>query len=193
MPWDTSTWHWTTAGRPDPRASMAPSLHTQPDSRTAWQPSRKPSGKSPKDSTTCFKLGIYSDAGDITCGSNDGSLGHEEVDAETFAAWGIDYPNYDDCCVPGNQSDTYKYCPPMTPTLRPNKHCTATSLPSTCATAGYDWKKSETYQRYKAMSQALQKVPTNCTTTDCTKTILFSMSIWGTAEVTSWGHEIGTS
>jgi alpha-galactosidase len=41
-----------------------------------------------------LKVGIYGDAGDTTCGGYAGSLGHEEVDAKTFAEWGIDctYP-----------------------------------------------------------------------------------------------------
>jgi alpha-galactosidase len=37
-----------------------------------------------------FKFGIYSTAGTKTCAGYPASLGHEEVDAETFAAWGVD-------------------------------------------------------------------------------------------------------
>jgi alpha-galactosidase len=37
-----------------------------------------------------LKLGIYSDAGNQTCGGYAGSLGHEVVDARTFAEWGVD-------------------------------------------------------------------------------------------------------
>ncbi|XP_074556594.1 alpha-galactosidase 1-like [Curcuma longa] len=45
-----------------------------------------------------LKLGIYSDAGYRTCSSQmPGSLGYEKKDAETFAAWGIDYLKYDNC------------------------------------------------------------------------------------------------
>ncbi|RWW71644.1 hypothetical protein BHE74_00020597 [Ensete ventricosum] len=45
-----------------------------------------------------LKLGIYSDAGTQTCSKTmPGSLGHEEQDAKTFAAWGIDYLKYDNC------------------------------------------------------------------------------------------------
>ncbi|TQD99858.1 hypothetical protein C1H46_014596 [Malus baccata] len=45
-----------------------------------------------------LKLGIYSDAGYFTCSKTmPGSLGHEEQDAKTFAAWGIDYLKYDNC------------------------------------------------------------------------------------------------
>jgi alpha-galactosidase len=44
-----------------------------------------------------LKYGIYSDAGYQTCAGNLGSLGHETVDAATFASWGIDYLKYDNC------------------------------------------------------------------------------------------------
>lgn len=37
-----------------------------------------------------LKLGIYSDAGTLTCAGYAGSLGYEQVDAQTFAEWGID-------------------------------------------------------------------------------------------------------
>ncbi|XP_059661626.1 alpha-galactosidase-like isoform X4 [Cornus florida] len=45
-----------------------------------------------------LKLGIYSDAGNLTCSNTmPGSLGYEEQDAKTFASWGIDYLKYDNC------------------------------------------------------------------------------------------------
>jgi len=44
-----------------------------------------------------LKLGIYSSPGPRTCGGYEGSYGHEEQDAKTFAAWGIDYLKYDWC------------------------------------------------------------------------------------------------
>ncbi|KAF2098346.1 alpha-galactosidase/alpha-n-acetylgalactosaminidase [Rhizodiscina lignyota] len=44
-----------------------------------------------------LKLGIYSDAGNFTCGGYEGSLGHEEIDAQTWASWGVDYLKYDNC------------------------------------------------------------------------------------------------
>lgn len=45
-----------------------------------------------------LKLGIYSDAGNLTCSMKmPGSLHHEEQDARTFASWGIDYLKYDNC------------------------------------------------------------------------------------------------
>ncbi|KAH8669745.1 alpha-galactosidase A [Tricladium varicosporioides] len=47
-----------------------------------------------------FHLGIYSDAGNMTCGGYPGSLGYEDIDAKTFASWGIDYLKLDGCNVP---------------------------------------------------------------------------------------------
>lgn len=44
-----------------------------------------------------LKLGIYSSPGPRTCGSYPASYGHEAQDANTFAAWGIDYLKYDWC------------------------------------------------------------------------------------------------
>ncbi|RHZ58412.1 hypothetical protein CDV55_100409 [Aspergillus turcosus] len=46
-----------------------------------------------------FHLGIYQDAGNLTCGGYPGSFGHEALDAQTFAAWGIDYLKLDGCNV----------------------------------------------------------------------------------------------
>ena len=44
-----------------------------------------------------LKLGIYSSPGQKTCAGFEGSYGHEEQDAQTYAAWGIDYLKYDLC------------------------------------------------------------------------------------------------
>src|SRR6266702_5393425 len=44
-----------------------------------------------------LKLGIYSSPGAKTCAKYEGSYGHELQDAQTYAAWGIDYLKYDLC------------------------------------------------------------------------------------------------
>ena len=44
-----------------------------------------------------LKLGIYSSPGPNTCAGYEGSYGHEEQDAKTYAEWGIDYLKYDWC------------------------------------------------------------------------------------------------
>lgn len=49
-----------------------------------------------------LKLGIYSTAAPLTCAGVTGSLGFEELDAQTFADWGIDYLKYDYCGAPAD-------------------------------------------------------------------------------------------
>jgi alpha-galactosidase len=44
-----------------------------------------------------LKIGIYSSPGPKTCAKYEGSYGHELQDAQTYAAWGIDYLKYDLC------------------------------------------------------------------------------------------------
>jgi len=44
-----------------------------------------------------LKLGIYSSPGPKTCAGYEGSYGHEEQDAKTYADWGVDYLKYDLC------------------------------------------------------------------------------------------------
>ncbi len=44
-----------------------------------------------------LKLGIYSSNGTRTCEDYPASLRHEAIDADTFAAWGVEYFKYDFC------------------------------------------------------------------------------------------------
>ncbi|WP_086839705.1 NPCBM/NEW2 domain-containing protein [Amycolatopsis kentuckyensis] len=45
-----------------------------------------------------LKFGIYTSAGTLTCAKTmPGALDHEDVDAQTFADWGVDYLKYDNC------------------------------------------------------------------------------------------------
>ena len=75
-----------------------------------WEASRDPQGnittnkKFPDMKTLAdyvhskgLKIGIYSSPGPNTCAGYEGSYGHEEQDARTYAAWGIDYLKYDWC------------------------------------------------------------------------------------------------
>jgi alpha-galactosidase len=54
-----------------------------------------------------IKLGIYSDAAQLTCAGYTASLGFEEQDAKTFASWEVDYLKYDYCGAP-EDSNTAK-------------------------------------------------------------------------------------
>ena len=51
-----------------------------------------------------LKLGIYSDAAQLTCGGCTASYGFEEQDARTFASWGVDYLKYDYCTAPEDRA-----------------------------------------------------------------------------------------
>ncbi len=55
-----------------------------------------------------LKFGIYSSPGPKTCAGYEGSFGHEEQDAQTYAAWGVDYLKYDWCSAKGEQIPVYK-------------------------------------------------------------------------------------
>lgn len=44
-----------------------------------------------------LKYGVYSSAGNWTCQGRAGSLYHEEIDAQDWANWGVDYIKYDNC------------------------------------------------------------------------------------------------
>ncbi|HET7791669.1 MAG TPA: glycoside hydrolase family 27 protein [Gemmatimonadales bacterium] len=44
-----------------------------------------------------LKFGIYTDAGHQTCQGRPGTYGYEQLDAKTFAAWGVDYVKEDWC------------------------------------------------------------------------------------------------
>ncbi|TFL01475.1 glycoside hydrolase [Pterulicium gracile] len=81
-----------------------------------------------------LKIGIYSDAGTLTCAGYPGSLGREQLDATTFSDWGIDYLKYDNCNVPSNWTDSAN--PP-----------------------GGDWYNSNSAIRFRLMTAALANVP----------------------------------
>ena len=48
-------------------------------------------------------LGIYEDIGTETCAGYPGSWQHEEIDAQTFADWGVDFLKYYGCHLSYNQ------------------------------------------------------------------------------------------
>ena len=60
-----------------------------------------------------LKFGILSDAGNATCEGFPGSLGHETIDAEDYAEWGVDYLKYDYCGVRGEPSNPLRTIIPI--------------------------------------------------------------------------------
>jgi len=57
-----------------------------------------------------LKFGIYSCSGTHTCAGKPASFGYEEVDAQTFADWGVDFLKFDHCYFPPGASghDAYR-------------------------------------------------------------------------------------
>uniref|UniRef100_UPI004024D8FD NPCBM/NEW2 domain-containing protein n=1 Tax=Prevotella sp. TaxID=59823 RepID=UPI004024D8FD len=47
-----------------------------------------------------MKFGLYTDAADRTCAGAFGSYGYEEIDAKTYAEWGVDVVKCDHCYAP---------------------------------------------------------------------------------------------
>ncbi|TIC98816.1 putative alpha-galactosidase B [Colletotrichum higginsianum] len=135
-----------------------------------------------------LKVGIYSDAGTSTCGGFEGSLGYEEIDAATFAKWGIDYLKYDNCNVPKEWFDDWKYVPELWLGGPPNENQDngdpVNSKTGKPAPAGYDWSTSVTAERYRLMRDALLAQE---------RTIQYSLCAWGHAHVEAWGNETGHS
>lgn len=62
-----------------------------------------------------LKFGIYSSAGFKTCQAYPASLGMEEIDAASYAAWGVDYLKYDNCYT--DHGPPQKRYPPMASAL----------------------------------------------------------------------------
>ncbi|KAG2188449.1 hypothetical protein INT44_001202 [Umbelopsis vinacea] len=78
------------------------SLHQRDNStqRIVPDPEKFPNGiKGVADKVHALglKLGIYSDAGTNTCAGYPGSYGYEQIDAQAFSDWGVDYLKYDNC------------------------------------------------------------------------------------------------
>jgi alpha-galactosidase len=63
-----------------------------------------------------LRFGLYSDAGTGTCQKRPGSKDHEEVDARSYAEWGVDYLKYDWCNTEGQ--DTHHAYARMSHALR---------------------------------------------------------------------------
>jgi alpha-galactosidase len=55
-----------------------------------------------------FESGIYTDAGNLSCGGYPGAYGYEEFDAQTFASWGFTYLKLDGCNMLTGTEAEYK-------------------------------------------------------------------------------------
>lgn len=148
-----------------------------------------------------LKSGIYSSAGSGTCANYPGSIGYEMVDAQTFAAWGIDYLKYDNCGIPKYWYDDCYACNAdptflfSNPANIVNGSCTgpASGIEYTgglCKGAGawpvdgIDYSQKYTALRYRIMSEALQAQ---------NRTIQLALCEWGNDEPWTWGNATAQS
>ena len=82
------------------------------DGKLTWNPATFPSGIPALAEYIHSKgllFGIYSCAGTHTCGGKPASFRYEEIDARTFAEWGVDYLKYDYCFHPVEASGKASY------------------------------------------------------------------------------------
>lgn len=112
-----------------------------------------------------LKLGIYSSPGPKTCGGYEGSYGHVQQDADTYAKWGIDYLKYDLC--------SYESIANLWDLKHPNQ-----PIPPAQNQKGVAMIE----QAYARMHQAL--VNTH-------RPIVFSICEYGIGEVWKWGPKAG--
>ena len=116
-----------------------------------------------------LKVGIYSSPGPFTCGGCLGSFDHEELDAQSYGAWGIDYLKYDWCSY--------------NPGLEATRGKAADFSKMKKFWGGPKPKEREDLARpYVLMRAALDKVP---------RDIVFSLCQYGMGDVWEWGAEVG--
>jgi alpha-galactosidase len=82
------------------------------DGKLTWDSEKFPSGipaLADHIHSLGLKFGIYSCSGTHTCAGKPASFGYEEIDAQTFANWGVDFLKYDHCYFPpgANARDAY--------------------------------------------------------------------------------------
>ena len=82
-----------------------------------------------------LKLGIYTDHGTQTCAGRPGSYGYEYLDANTYAAWGVDYLKMDNCNLPNGNVPQVDYSQ-MAAALMQSGHPVTFSL---CAWSFASW------------------------------------------------------
>ncbi len=89
-----------------------------------------------------LKLGIYSDAGDKTCGKCFGGFQHEEIDAKVYAEWGIDLLKYDFCFVPFKKTEALTRYKKMGDALKGSGRSIAYSLCNWGLFNPWEWGES---------------------------------------------------
>jgi alpha-galactosidase len=169
---------WSEMSRDQTTGRLKPDLSKFPDGIN---------GTAEKIHAMGLKIGIYSSAGTKTCAGYPASLGHEDIDAHTWADWGIDYLKYDNCNVPEEWQDECEWCVVdldnhKTFIPEPNGTCPADG--GNWCPDGYDFNRSRTAERYRRMRNAIDRTE---------RPMLYSLCEWGSANVQTWGANVAQS
>ncbi|KAL1589282.1 hypothetical protein WHR41_02324 [Cladosporium halotolerans] len=184
---------WSEQGGRDPVTSrLVPNTTKFPDGM---------SGTADQVHDLGLKYGMYSSAGTMTCGRYPGSLGYEMIDAETFAAWGVDYLKYDNCFPSPEWIDDCFACngdPNFDSVGKVNGSCTD----ETPVTSYYSWNNTSPFCAYEfpvdgvnytAKYTALKFKIMERALLAQNRTILYSLCEWGVDQVWTWGNATGSS
>jgi alpha-galactosidase len=86
-----------------------------------------------------LKFGIYTCCGTKTCGGRPGSYGYEEIDARTYAEWGVDFIKEDWCFTDG--LDTYTQYKKMSDAIKATGRPILLSLCEWGVSGPWEWGK----------------------------------------------------
>jgi alpha-galactosidase len=140
-----------------------------------------------------FHFGLYSDSGTLHCGGGaPGGLGHEEVDAQAYADWGVTYLKYDNCfadtctefgCGNAANDTIYRYTAMSKGARKPVSFAPfSTKNDQFAETTG-------TGQTQGTLKKAMRFAALN-NTHGRHGPILFSMCEWGVADPAEWGPAV---
>lgn len=167
-----------------------------------------------------LKFGIYSSAGTKTCGGYPASLGYEQIDATTFAAWGVDYlkvrhgypsayafsrtdccSQYDNCNVPLEWLDNCLSCN-ADPTFDSKGVVNGSCTKTTPETEYYSYNKTVPFCALNWPTDGLDysqkytplryRIMQNALLAQ-NRTILYSLCEWGVDLPWTWANETASS
>ncbi len=115
-----------------------------------------------------LRIGLYSSPGPWTCGGCVGSFGHEQQDAQQYAAWGFDYLKYDWCSY--------------SPELEAQRDALTNSAGIKSWSRVRTKNVAELIYPYSVMHAALERA---------NRDIVFSLCQYGMGDVWKWGTQVG--
>ena len=150
-----------------------------------------------------LKLGIYSSPGTKTCEGNAGSYGYEQKDADTFAAWGVDFLKYDLCSYMDEMKlHDPKQDPQLALAMMKESPATASSTSRVAATDGSRsrasvWPSRSSRPPRSARSanpqSASPAAKMHQALVNTHRPIVYSICQYGVGSVWEWGPKVGAN